>query len=110
MQITKSFIQNRDGTFEEYVLKGDEQDGLRNDGLVPIKPSELKTYLKVGNTLQNQVEPTPFIIEWIPDVLPITKVGELRIRFEYGHQQGVCIPKPVIKSGNSKRTNETLNT
>lgn len=99
MQITKTFIQNRDGTYEEYVLKGDEQEGARGEGLVPIKPLELKTYLKVGNTLQNQVEPTPFIIEWIPDVLPVTKVGELRIKFEYGHQQGVCVQRFTGKNG-----------
>lgn len=38
-----------------------------------------------GNTSPNQVEPTPFLIEWIPDILPISKIGELRIRFEFGH-------------------------
>lgn len=93
LQITKSFIQNRDGTYEIYSPIGDENEGLKNDGLVPIKPSELKTYLKVGNTLYDQVEPTPFIIEWIPDILPLSKIGELKIKFEYGHQQGLCSPK-----------------
>lgn len=38
-----------------------------------------------GNTSPNQVQPTPFLIEWIPDILPISKIGELRIRFEFGH-------------------------
>lgn len=28
------------------------------------------------------------MIEWIPDVLPRCHMGELRIGFEYGHQQG----------------------
>jgi len=41
--------------------------------------------LFLGNTSPNQVEPTPFLIEWIPDILPISKIGELRIRFEFGH-------------------------
>lgn len=27
------------------------------------------------------------MIEWIPDVLPRSHMGELRISFEYGHQQ-----------------------
>lgn len=27
------------------------------------------------------------MIEWIPDVLPRCRMGELRIGFEYGHQQ-----------------------
>ena len=39
----------------------------------------------LGNTSPNQTEPTPFLIEWIPDILPISKIGELRIRFEFGH-------------------------
>jgi len=42
-------------------------------------------HLFLGNTSPNQVEPTPFLIEWIPDILPISKIGELRIRFEFGH-------------------------
>lgn len=33
----------------------------------------------------HQKEPIPFIIEWIPDVLPITETGELRLTFKYGH-------------------------
>ena len=41
----------------------------------------------LGNTAADQKEPTPFIIEWIPDILPKTKIGELRIKFEYGHQR-----------------------
>lgn len=45
----------------------------------------LSFYLFLGNTSPNQVEPTPFLIEWIPDILPISKIGELRIRFEFGH-------------------------
>ena len=30
---------------------------------------------------------TPFVLEWIPDLLPKSKLGELRIKFEYGHQR-----------------------
>lgn len=41
----------------------------------------------------DQKEPTPFIIEWIPDILPKTHVGELRIKFEYGHQKNGVIEK-----------------
>lgn len=40
-----------------------------------------------GNMSPDQQEPTPFLIEWIPDILPISKIGELRIRFEFGHQR-----------------------
>lgn len=35
----------------------------------------------------DQKESTPFIIEWIPDILPKSHIGELRIKFEYGHQR-----------------------
>ncbi|XP_035721986.1 uncharacterized protein C2orf42 homolog isoform X3 [Vespa mandarinia] len=93
LEITRSFIQNADGTYELYKRKETDIDRYKktnNNAL--IKPLELKTYLKVvfqiiflGNTSPNQVEPTPFLIEWIPDILPISKIGELRIRFEFGH-------------------------
>lgn len=35
----------------------------------------------------DQKEACPFVIDWIPDVLPRCHVGELRISFEFGHQQ-----------------------
>lgn len=86
LEITRSFVQNADGTYEVYKREETEIDRYKktsNNAL--IKPLELKTYLKVGNTSPNQVEPTPFLIEWIPDILPLSKIGELRIIFEYGH-------------------------
>ncbi|GLV32368.1 uncharacterized protein CBL_00923 [Carabus blaptoides fortunei] len=95
LQITKSFVQNRDGTYDHYTPRGDEKNDTKRDGLIPIRPLELKTYLKVGNTSHNQVEPTPFIIEWIPDILPLSKIGELRIKFEFGHQKEVSGAKPI---------------
>ena len=43
----------------------------------------------------NQREGIPFIIEWIPDVLPQSHVGEMRIQFEFGHQyNGVVQHRP----------------
>ncbi|CAK9796601.1 Uncharacterized protein C2orf42 homolog [Anthophora quadrimaculata] len=76
LEITRSFVQNADGTYELYKREETEIDRYKktnNNAL--IKPLELKTYLKVGNTSPNQVEPTPFLIEWIPDILPISKIG-----------------------------------
>ncbi len=29
----------------------------------------------------------PFVIEWIPEVLPMMQIGELRITLQYGHQK-----------------------
>ncbi|EFN63322.1 Uncharacterized protein C2orf42-like protein [Camponotus floridanus] len=86
LEITRSFVQNADGTYELYKREETEIDRYKKtNNSALIKPLELKTYLKVGNTSPNQVEPTPFLIEWIPDILPISKIGELRIRFEFGH-------------------------
>jgi len=31
-------------------------------------------------------EGIPFVIEWIPDILPQSHIGEMRIQFEFGHQ------------------------
>ncbi|XP_033106752.1 uncharacterized protein C2orf42-like [Anneissia japonica] len=90
LDITRSFVQDRDGKYLLYVTPKVEVETIaesfrKADGQVAIKPCELKTYLKVGNTSPDQREPTPFIIEWIPDILPKSKIGELRIKFEYGH-------------------------
>lgn len=106
LQITKSFVLNRDGTYDHYTPKGDEKNEFKRDGLIPIKPLELKTYLKVGNTSHNQIEPTPFIIEWIPDILPLSKIGELRIKFEFGHQKEISNSKPIriLKKNHSEST------
>ena len=40
-----------------------------------------------GPGTADQKEASPFVIEWIPDVLPRCQMGELRISFEFGHQQ-----------------------
>ena len=36
-------------------------------------------------------EGIPFIIDWIPDILPQSHVGEMRIQFEFGHQSNGVI-------------------
>ncbi|XP_032085415.1 uncharacterized protein C2orf42 homolog [Thamnophis elegans] len=90
LEITRSFIQNRDGTYEPFKCPKVEVESIaetygRLEKQPVLRPLELKTFLKVGNTSPDQKEPTPFIIEWIPDILPQSKIGELRIKFEYGH-------------------------
>lgn len=88
LEITRSFVENRDGTYEPFHRRKDENEAFRKTDSQPlIKPLELKTFLKVGNMSPDQQEPTPFLIEWIPDILPSSKIGELRIRFEFGHQR-----------------------
>ncbi|KAM5143416.1 uncharacterized protein C2orf42 homolog isoform 2-T2 [Callospermophilus lateralis] len=92
LEITRSFIQNRDGTYELFKCPKVEVECIaetygRIEKQPVLRPLELKTFLKVGNTSPDQKEPTPFIIEWIPDILPQSKIGELRIKFEYGHHR-----------------------
>ncbi|KAM4678038.1 uncharacterized protein C2orf42 homolog [Discoglossus pictus] len=91
LEITRSFVQNRDGTYELFKCPKVEVESIAETyGRIekqPIRPLELKTFLKVGNTSPDQKEPTPFTIEWIPDILPLSKIGELRIKFEYGHHR-----------------------
>ncbi|KAK9395331.1 putative protein C2orf42 like [Crotalus adamanteus] len=90
LEITRSFIQNQDGTYEPFRCPKVEVESIaetygRLEKQPVLRPLELKTFLKVGNTSPDQKEPTPFIIEWIPNILPQSKIGELRIKFEYGH-------------------------
>lgn len=49
LEITRSFLQNSDGTYELYKREETEMDKFKKTGNRPlIKPLELKTYLKVG--------------------------------------------------------------
>ncbi|XP_074641628.1 uncharacterized protein C2orf42-like [Tubulanus polymorphus] len=88
LDVTRSFIENRDGTYDLYdkVIDGVE-DTVRGKNQLPIRPFELRTFLKVGMMTPDQKEATPFIIEWIPDILPKSHIGELRIKFDFGHQR-----------------------
>ncbi|XP_063301660.1 uncharacterized protein C2orf42 homolog isoform X2 [Pelobates fuscus] len=91
LEITRSFVQNRDGTYELFKCPKVEVESIAETyGRIekqPIRPLELKTFMKVGNTSPDQKEPIAFTIEWIPDILPLSKIGELRIKFEYGHHR-----------------------
>lgn len=49
--------------------------------------SEPAAAAAAGTAAADQKEAGPFVIEWIPDVLPRCHMGELRITFEFGHQQ-----------------------
>ena len=46
--------------------------------MTSIEAHELQTFLRVGATPQEPQGITTFDIEWIPDLLPKTKIGELR--------------------------------
>ena len=49
--------------------------------------AEWKTYLKVGQMTSNPKHVVPFVIEWVPNLLPRIGIGELTIKFEFGHQK-----------------------
>ncbi|KAM8990811.1 uncharacterized protein C2orf42 homolog isoform 1-T2 [Guaruba guarouba] len=98
LEITRSFIQNQDGTYEVFRCPKVEVESIAkaygHPKKPPIRPLELQTFLKVGNMSPTQKEPTPFIIEWIPNILPQARIGELRIKFQYGHHGG---PRPSTR-------------
>ncbi|XP_074103880.1 uncharacterized protein C2orf42 isoform X2 [Cotesia typhae] len=99
LEITRSFIQNSDGSYELYKRQETDIDHFKKtDRNALIKPLELKTFLKVGYTSPNQREPTPFVIEWIPDLLPVSKIGELRIKFEFDHKKNDPTDRGLKKS------------
>lgn len=89
LDIIRSFVENRDGSYDLFPNSKKEDKNVPNVSKKRplIKPLEVRTFLKVGNTSPDQLEPTPFIIEWIPDVLPLSKVGELQLQFKFGHQR-----------------------
>ncbi|XP_017687302.1 PREDICTED: uncharacterized protein C2orf42 homolog [Lepidothrix coronata] len=97
LEITRSFVQNRDGSYEPFRTPRVEVEPV-GDGFgtpekqPPLRPLELQTFLKVGHTSPTQKEPTPFTIEWIPNILPRSRLGELRLKFQYGHHGG---PRPT---------------
>ncbi|XP_008821474.1 uncharacterized protein C2orf42 homolog isoform X2 [Nannospalax galili] len=96
LEITRSFIQNRDGTYELFKCPKVEVESIaetygRMEKQPVLRPLELKTFLKVGNTSPDQKEPTPFIIEWIPDILPQSKIVTLYQNLENGVQDSATL-------------------
>ncbi|KAF7643190.1 hypothetical protein LDENG_00243690 [Lucifuga dentata] len=92
LELTQSFVKNIDGSYSPFRCpdpppEPEFPEGYRNDRPQAIRPMELRTFLKVGPYTADQKDSSPFVIEWIPDVLPRSRVGELRIWFEFGHQQ-----------------------
>ncbi|XP_029299883.1 uncharacterized protein C2orf42 homolog isoform X2 [Cottoperca gobio] len=90
LEVSQSFVKNVDGSYSRFRCpepppEPELPDGYRTDRPQAIRPMELRTFLKVGPA--DQKEASPFVIEWIPDVLPRCQMGELRISFEFGHQQ-----------------------
>ncbi|XP_045923719.1 uncharacterized protein C2orf42 homolog [Micropterus dolomieu] len=92
LELSQSFVKNVDGSYScfrcpEPPPEPELPEGYRTDRPQAIRPMELRTFFKVGPGSADQKEASPFVIEWIPGVLPRCQMGELRISFEFGHQQ-----------------------
>lgn len=116
LELHQSFVKNTDGSYSRFQCPEPqiEPEGNRSDRPQAIRPMELRTFLKVGKCLPlnpfffffffkaanvqsavslpgpgtaEQNEAGPFVIEWIPDLLPRCQMGELRITFEFGHEK-----------------------
>lgn len=92
LEVTQSFVKNVDGSYSRFRCpepppEPELPEGCKSDRPQVIRPMELRTFLKVGAGTADQKETCPFVIDWIPDVLPRCHMGELRISFEFGHQQ-----------------------
>lgn len=114
LELTRSFVKNSDGSYSLYRCRetpldpgSDTSHHSRTNKPLAIRPLELRTFLRVGTCSAEQTEPVPFVIEWIPDILPHSQVGELRIRFEYGHQLG-SKPEHCKSSAGTERTEQTI--
>ncbi|XP_039286485.1 uncharacterized protein C2orf42 [Nilaparvata lugens] len=83
--IARSFIKNSDGSYDVYNASSSYEHFAKTENTPRIKPLEYKTFLKVGYNFKEQTKPSPFIIEWIPDILPMTRTGELKLTFQFGH-------------------------
>lgn len=95
LKVIQYFVQNSDGSYvnienpEACLKKMDsktKKDVSNKKNFVNIRPGYLVTYLKVGKLSEHDNVPVPFCLEWIPDILPISKVGELTLKFRYGHK------------------------
>ena len=85
LNVTRKFTRLKDGSFKHDPKTQDEI--VTSNNKKKIKQLEFKTFLKVGQMSSDPKDITPFQIDWTPDLLPKTKVGEMSIQFQYGHQR-----------------------
>ncbi|KAF0310324.1 uncharacterized protein FJT64_018660 [Amphibalanus amphitrite] len=98
LNITRSFQYSSDtGRYTEHVPTEAETTPQPLSHGPYIKPQQYKTVLRVGCISAQQQQPTPFIIEWVPAVLPQSQVGELRLQFQFVHQRnGQLVDPPQL--------------
>ncbi|KAM9821207.1 uncharacterized protein C2orf42 homolog [Neosynchiropus ocellatus] len=92
LEFIQSFVRNADGSFSRFRCPDPPaeppSEQHRADRPHSIRPTELRTLLKVGPSADDPSENTPFVMEWVPDALPRCHMGELRLSFEFQHLQG----------------------
>lgn len=83
LDLQRSFIQKTDNSYELYA----PEKTVKSANEVPVRPHLYKTYLKIGKMRidGDQEQSTPFTIEWTPNLYPKSQIGELVIKFEFGH-------------------------
>ncbi|ODM88395.1 hypothetical protein Ocin01_18284, partial [Orchesella cincta] len=79
LKLSQYFIKGVNGIFQEWTPPNETDRKNQH-----IKPHLHSTFLKVGKNDPNAIDNVPFVIEWIPDILPQSKLGELTLIFEYG--------------------------
>jgi len=78
--LQRLFIQKTPTIYKLYQFDKNQQQIDLN------KQFFFKTYLKVGKMRIEQIEQsTPFVIEWIPNLYSKSQIGELTLKFEFGH-------------------------
>jgi hypothetical protein len=88
LEISRKFTRNSDGT---YTYKTPVTEDLSPNSKRPkpcknLKLIEYNTFLKVGQMSSDPRDVTPFKIEWVPDLLPRSRTGEMTIWLEFGNQ------------------------
>ena len=99
LEISRTFTLDVNGTYT-YKIPVKEDPSLlakRQKISKSSKPEEYKTFLKVGQMSTDPRDVTPFKIEWVQDVLPRSKTGEMTIKLEFGHQVNGQIDTTVSK-------------
>ena len=101
LEPTRYFTHESDGSFKYFPIINNYFTPQTAPSIQLIKPQEYKTVLKIGNpdsactanasnaTPDNRLGPNTInnilVIEWVPNILPMTEIGELRLKFEFDH-------------------------
>jgi len=75
------FLKSANGNYVEWVPPLETVEKKETQRILPVLHS---TQLKCGkNFPSSNKESTPFTIEWVPEMLRVSKLGELSIQFQF---------------------------